>query len=324
MTKLSAFASISAATAAVSLALAGSPIASAQPTGADTSSEQGAHASIPTWLSPSLDSLSLTPMPQPPALEGSATSTTATSTTAPATTAPATPGSVAGTRPHTGTVAAPNSFNAQSPTGVDVSKWQRPGGAALNWEKVAASGEKFAFIKATDGIEGRSAYYVEDSLAAARAGIIIGSYHKAHPDRSAIAQADDYAAALQAVRAQAPAAKMLPPVLDIELQNGLSTQELKTWTRQFLERIQAKTGVQPMIYTYRWFWQQPMGNTTEFSHYPLWLAAYQNQPPSDIPGGWQRLTFWQRSSTGRVDGIPTIVDLNTFNGTTSELEALTW
>src|SRR5699024_8794194 len=76
-----------------------------------------------------------------------------------------------------------DAFTATSPTGIDVSKWQRPGGVKLDWNKVAASGEKFAFIKATDGTEGLSPFFAEDSKAAHDAGLIIGSYHKAHPDR---------------------------------------------------------------------------------------------------------------------------------------------
>ena len=54
------------------------------------------------------------------------------------------------------TAAPAQAFTADSPTGIDVSKWQRPGGVAINWEKVAESGETFAFIKATDGLEGDS------------------------------------------------------------------------------------------------------------------------------------------------------------------------
>lgn len=174
-------------------------------------------------------------------------------------------------------------------------------------------------LKATDGIEGESDYFLQDSTAAAEAGLIIGSYHKAHPDVSATKQADEYAAAL--AKLPADAAK-LPPVLDIELDNGLSTKQLQDWTDTFLKRVEQKTGRTPMIYTYRWFWQSPMGNTEKFKQYPLWLAAYQPTPPADIPGGWDKLTFWQRSSTGKVPGIPTIVDQNTFNGSAAELQQI--
>lgn len=208
------------------------------------------------------------------------------------------------------------------PTGVDVSKWQRPGGVALKWDEVAASGQKFAFIKATDGVEGDQKYFLEDSIAAAKAGLYVGSYHKAHPDRSAIAQADQYVEALQQRDEQISTDKTLPPVLDIELDNGLNPTQLQKWTKDFLERVEEKTGETPMIYTYRWFWQNPMGNSTDFTDYPLWLAAYEDSAPTSLPGGWESMAFWQRSSTGRVDGIPTNVDEDVFNGTEAELQQL--
>ena len=212
-------------------------------------------------------------------------------------------------------------FN-MGPTGVDVSKWQRPGGVALKWDEVAASGQKFAFIKATDGVEGDQKYFLEDSIAAAKAGLYVGSYHKAHPDRSATEQADQYVEALQQRDEQISTDKTLPPVLDIELDNGLNPTQLQKWTKDFLERVEEKTGETPMIYTYRWFWQNPMGNSTDFTDYPLWLAAYQDSAPTSLPGGWESMTFWQRSSTGRIDGIPTIVDEDVFNGTEAELQQL--
>lgn len=210
-------------------------------------------------------------------------------------------------------------FTATSPTGVDVSNWQRPGGTKLDWKKVKASGEDFAFIKATDGEAGLIPYFEEDSKAAHEAGMIIGSYHKAHPDRDAIVQADAYAAAL---KLQPEGAKTLPPVLDMELDAGMSPQALEKWAATFLKRVEEKTGRTPMIYTYRWFWVNHMGNTNGLTAYPLWLAAYQDTPPTDVPGGWDEPLFWQRSSTGRVPGIPTIVDLNTFNGTDAQLDAI--
>lgn len=208
------------------------------------------------------------------------------------------------------------------PNGVDVSKWQRPGGAALNWDKVAASGQKFAFIKATDGVEGKQKYFLEDSIAAAKAGLYVGSYHKAHPDRSATVQANQYVEALQQRDEQISTDKTLPPVLDIELDNGLNSTQLQKWTKDFLEQVEEKTGETPMIYTYRWFWQNPMDNSTDFTDYPLWLAAYQNEAPTSLPGGWEKMTFWQRSSTGRINGIPTQVDEDVFNGTDAELQEL--
>ena len=47
------------------------------------------------------------------------------------------------------TLAAPASVS--NVTGPDVSAWNHPGGAAIDWNQVAASGQSFAIIKATEG-----------------------------------------------------------------------------------------------------------------------------------------------------------------------------
>ena len=60
-----------------------------------------------------------------------------------------------------------------------------------------------------------------------------------------------------------------------------------------------------------------MDNTNAFTNYPLWLAAYQNRPPRPV-GGWDKLSFWQRSESGRVLGISTPVDMNLYNGNTGQ------
>ena len=113
-------------------------------------------------------------------------------------------------------------------------------------------------------------------------------------------------------------ATQLPPVLDLEVDEGLGPVQLAAWTQAFLSELEVRTGRRPMIYTYRYFWYERMNNTNAFTSYPLWLAAYQNQPPAPV-GGWDKLSFWQRSESGRVVGINTPVDMNIFNGNAAQL-----
>src|SRR5512135_2931413 len=40
---------------------------------------------------------------------------------------------------------------AADPWGPDVSGWQHPAGAAINWAKVRAAGASFAFVKVSEG-----------------------------------------------------------------------------------------------------------------------------------------------------------------------------
>ncbi|WP_255567666.1 glycoside hydrolase family 25 protein [Corynebacterium sp. TAE3-ERU16] len=205
-------------------------------------------------------------------------------------------------------------FSITSPQGVDVASWQHPGGAAINWREVSASGHRFAFIKATEGIGYMNPYFVADSKQARNAGLLVGSYHMARPNSSASIQAAEYAAAL-ATQPQ----PSLPPVLDIEYAENLGPAQLSAWVREFLTDIERLTGRRPIIYTYRYFWQENMANTSEFSDYPLWLAAYENRPPADIPGGWNHMSFWQRADNGVVPGMVTVSDMNLFNGSEQQL-----
>ncbi|MEZ2121908.1 glycoside hydrolase family 25 protein [Corynebacterium sp. CCM 9203] len=206
-------------------------------------------------------------------------------------------------------------FSLSSPRGIDVASWQHPNGTAINWREVSASGHRFAFIKATEGNGYINPYFVSDSMQARNAGMLIGSYHMARPNSSAAVQAAEYAATL-AMQPQ----PSLPPVLDIEHAEGLSPAALRAWVREFVTEIEGLTGRKPIIYTYRYFWRVNMDNTSEFSDYPLWLAAYENRPPSSIPGGWNYMTFWQRADNGVVPGIATATDINLFNGSPGQLD----
>ena len=143
--------------------------------------------------------------------------------------------------------------------------------------------------------------------------MLVGTYHYARPAGDARAQAAHYAATL----ATAPE-HSLPPVLDIEVAEGLDPQQLQRWVGEFLDETERLTGRTPMVYTYRYFWREHLNDTDEFTDHPLWLAAYQNHVPEPV-GGWNQLTFWQRSDAGRVPGVNGPVDLNLFNGTESQL-----
>lgn len=201
--------------------------------------------------------------------------------------------------------------------GVDVASHQHPDGAAIDWQAVSASGQKFAFIKATEGIGYTNPYFSSDSLKAQQAGVTPGSYHYARPFNDPRAEAQFYAAALST-----GAQPSLPPVLDLEDNGGLSAEDLQAWTRTWIAEIKTLTGRDPIIYTYYNFWHEQMGNTTEFSQYPLWLAYYDDYLPNEIPGGWKEVTFWQHSDAGNVDGIYTNVDMNRYYGSDAQLQAL--
>lgn len=202
--------------------------------------------------------------------------------------------------------------------GIDVSSHQHPGSSAIDWNSVAADGESFAFIKATEGTGYTNPYFSTDSAKATAAGVTPGSYHYAKPGVSdARSQARYYAAAL-ATGAQ----PSLPPTLDLEEDGGLGPAQLQKWVGDWIDEITTLTGREPIIYTYQYFWEHQMGNTTKFNRYPLWLAYYNDSLPNTLPGGWDTVTFWQYSSSGQVDGVITNVDMNKYYGSDEQLQKL--
>ena len=83
---------------------------------------------------------------------------------------------------------------AQTLAGIDVSSYQ----GGVDWKSVAASGQQFAFTKATEGVT-----YTDDQLAANWAGINAagmtrGAYHFGHPSIDAVAQANYFVNAVNA------------------------------------------------------------------------------------------------------------------------------
>jgi lysozyme len=213
--------------------------------------------------------------------------------------------------------------SADSPLdGPDVARYQHPNGAGIDWHKAADSGVAFAFVKATESTSYTNPYFARDYADAYDAGLVRSAYHFARPkaDRATARDQADYF-----VRTAGRAAEKgdLPLTLDLEESGGLAPKTLIAWTHAFVDEVTALTSRPVIIYTYPYFWQHAMGNTTDFADLPLWIASYRSGgPKSPLPGGWSRWTFWQYTSSGRVPGIPAAVDRSKFAGSASELQAL--
>jgi len=209
------------------------------------------------------------------------------------------------------------------PTGVDVSAWQHPGGAAINWTSVRAAGTAFAFVKASEATNYVNPYFATDRGNARTAGLDVGAYHLARPSSaagSAAAQARYFVSAIGARHV----AGDLPPVLDLEYSGNLAPAALITWASQWLSTVHSMTGRAPIVYTYPSFYTTNLARTTALGAYPLWIASYTSAsgPSSVFTTGWPAWTFWQWSCTGRVSGISGAVDLDRFNGTQAGLDVL--
>lgn len=214
-----------------------------------------------------------------------------------------------------GLVATPGAARAGTATlpGVDVSHWNGP----IDWTAVAADGVRFAVMKATEGRNYDDPTFAGHLARASANGIIAGGYHFARPDLTqgdARAEADHYLA----VTALQPGE--IVPILDIEQSGGLSVSQLQNWVRHWLERVTARTGVHPMIYSGPYFWRTYMGDTTWFADngydiywIPHWGVASPATPADDWGGkSW---TIWQWTNCWTVRGITGCVDGDVFKGT---------
>ena len=198
--------------------------------------------------------------------------------------------------------------------GVDISHWQ----GSINWSRVKHDGVKFAFMKATEGTGYSDPTLKTNWAGAKRNGIYRSAYHFARPSvGSAARQARFFVAKVGSFKGKGD----LPPVLDLEATGGLSASKLRTWVRTWLETTEKLTGRTPILYFSPYFWIDHLGNATNFTHYPLWIAHYTSGRPL-VPGGWKTWTFWQRTSSGSVEGISGHVDMNRFNGTSAQLAKL--
>ena len=240
-------------------------------------------------------------------------------------------------------VIAPLNFAAVGPggriQGLDLSRWQ-DAGQPIDFNRMAAAGVGFAFIKGSDGLASEDAlatpYATAWGPAAKAAGILVGYYHFARIPVTTDAAAIVADAQAQAVLASARLAayggyddRTLPYVLDIERVDSSITPDLVTlWTFTWLDAMQAATGRAPIVYSYRSFlanrFLQDPATIDKLRNYHLWLAQPGNPADPAVQVGqglngapcyktaWTQTdcsyvwTIWQYTSSGDREtfGLP--------------------
>ncbi|MEU4237526.1 GH25 family lysozyme [Actinoplanes sp. NPDC026619] len=220
-----------------------------------------------------------------------------------------------------GVAVAQTSFAATYLVGPDVSAYQHPNGAAINWDTVFGSGgQSFGIVKATEDNDFTSSTFAGDWAKLQAKNVIRGTYHFARPSATAgdaLAEARYYISVTGTLRQP----NQLPPILDLEADGDLSQAALRTWVQTWLNEVQRLTGRKPMIYTSPGFWDAEV-NSTAFGSYPLQVAHYTTAAAPRLPVGWSTWTMWQYTQSGSVAGVSTAVDHNRFNGTLAALKAL--
>jgi GH25 family lysozyme M1 (1,4-beta-N-acetylmuramidase) len=228
--------------------------------------------------------------------------------------------------------------------GSDVSRWQHPNGAPIDFVKKYSAGMRFVMIKASDSRDEADAlalkYVIMDRLAAQAAGMYTGFYHYAVlPDvktdaeviTDAQTQAQKVIWRLEALGGYND--RDLPYALDLEnncvrlsgktCARYLPKAQITLWAKTFLKVLRQKTDRMPILYSYPAFLEGAMVRDDELRQYPLWLAQYGIDPadPLGQPGlkeggcyvhSWtaancsSQWIIWQYSSCGIAPkyGVP--------------------
>lgn len=197
--------------------------------------------------------------------------------------------------------------------GIDVSHYQ----AEIDWEQLRNasldhSPVTFVFIKATEGLTLMDDNFNQNFYEAKQNDFVRGAYHFFTPELDAAGQARFF---LKQVHLEPGD---LPPVLDVEKIGNLTPQQLQKAVKVWLDVVEAKYGVKPIIYTGYKFKMSYL-NDSVFNDYPYWIAHYYVEKLG-YKGKWH---FWQHTDCGKVKGIKGDVDCNIFNGSMEELRELT-
>lgn len=214
--------------------------------------------------------------------------------------------------------------------GIDISKHQ----GAITWNNVEVCYDPvsrrmrkdglvharlhFVIAKATEGVTVADPMYESNRAGARSIGARFGAYHFYSSKSDPVEQAKCF------VKKAMPEKGDIAPVLDIEedkvmlskLKNGdLDADGIRKGALAWLTTVEKACGYKPIIYTSVDFKKKYL-NSEEFSSYPLWIAHYR----VNIPGN--ECHIWQFTEKGAVNGIDGYVDVDFFDGSASDFEAL--
>lgn len=195
----------------------------------------------------------------------------------------------------------------KSHKGIDVSKFQ----GDIDWNKVAADGVEFAIIRVGYRGYGTGAI-VEDKNArvniegAVKAGIKVGVYFfsQAITKEEAVEEANFVLNIIKDYDIKYPVVFDTEDILnEKERTEGLTKEQRTDITIAFCETVE-KAGYTPVVYAnLRWF--AGSLDVSKLEKYHKWFAYYDKEIYFPY-----KISMWQYSETGTVNGITGTVDMN--------------
>jgi len=191
--------------------------------------------------------------------------------------------------------------------GIDISHYQ----GEIQWNKVAASGIRFAYIKATEGTDYDDPDFKKNWDAAGATRFARGAYHFFTIGAPGKLQAEHF---LSRVLPYDPA---LPTAIDIELTDGRQIESVAQFQHElseFITIVEARLGEPPLIYSSRGFRERYLQG---FAVESWWINDVIFTPKQNSGERWN---FWQYSWRGRIPGIAGFVDLDVFSGSEKDFQ----
>ncbi|WP_162297129.1 GH25 family lysozyme [Sporolactobacillus pectinivorans] len=176
--------------------------------------------------------------------------------------------------------------------GIDVSNWQ----GTVDWERVAAAGYSFAFIKASQGASYADPTFKRNVSGAHKAGLKIGGYHFANFFDPASAQKE--ARYFWSIVKGQP----LDLALMLDLEVNHAGGQLVTSMFTFFTELKQLSGKKVGLYSMGYFYLDNLRG--HHPGIPLWYAQYAYKPLVTT------YAAWQHCSDARVPGIAGDVDEN--------------
>ncbi|MCD8347506.1 MAG: cell wall-binding protein [Lachnospiraceae bacterium] len=196
--------------------------------------------------------------------------------------------------------ASPRLAQASTPIqGIDVSKWQ----GTIDWEAVKEDGIEFVMIgtgRYKSGTATPDAMFEKNIQGAIDAGIYVGIYHYA-----TVTTVEDARNAADYVLNLVDGYKISYPIaIDMEdsVYSSMTAAKRSKIAVAFMEVI-ADAGYYPMIYASNNYFTDSL-DLSILSGYDYWVATWSAEPTLSS------FAMWQYSSTGKVNGISTAVDLD--------------
>lgn len=182
--------------------------------------------------------------------------------------------------------------------GIDVSHYS----GAVDWNAVGEAGVRFAYVKATEGVDAADPAFAGHWQALeGHPSLLRGAYHFYVTEDDPEEQARFFLSTVTLGPGD------LPPVVDIEVLGHDTQPGLPDRLRTFLDIVERETGAKPILYTAPHFWNAHL--TDRFGDYPLWVAEYQVSQPV-TPEGWSAWTLWQWEKDADVPGVEKGADLS--------------